>query len=265
MKIVFVLFFMYSVLFSKVYYSKLDPYEIRDISSNVSGLVLFTADDLIGKKLSQKPYIKIDAELDEVELKLLEEKLVLLDNTLKDNRKIIENLQESLTRKEENYKKIAALQIKSKVEKDQEFYDLVATRNQLLGTQKEIDNLEVQINDLKLRESVLKRSISDKNLAAKNFVLYSILVKPGQVVAMATPLAQIADTTRGLLTVYLDEEDLPNIESKKIYLDGKKTDYQIERLLNIADGKNISKYKAQIVVKAPKIFSKLVKVEFKDE
>jgi hypothetical protein len=48
-------------------------------------------------------------------------------------------------------------------------------------------------------------------------------------------------------------------------LDGEKTDYKISRVLNISDKTHISKYMAQIIVKSPKIFSKLVKVEFKDE
>jgi len=38
---------------------------------------------------------------------------------------------------------------------------------------------------------------------------------------------------------------------------------RITRMLNIADTKSISKYKVQIVIAPPKVFSKLLKVEFK--
>jgi len=58
---------------------------------------------------------------------------------------------------------------------------------------------------------------------------------------------------------------LLNAEQKSVYIDGKKTSYKISRLLNIADSKNISKYMAQIIIKSPKIFSKLVKVELKND
>ncbi len=265
MKIFTFLLLLFTFSFAKVYYSKVQPYEIRDISSNVSGLVLFTDEDMIGKKLGDKAYIIIDDELDKKELQYVQEKLGFLKNMIKINEDVLKNLEKSLEKKQDNYEKIIALRTKSVIEKDKEFYDLVNTQNQLLSTQKEVQNLKVQMADLKLKEAYLLRSINDKNLKAKDFVLYSILVKPGKVVGISTPLAQIADTSKALLTIYLDEDDLLNAKEKTVYINGKKTEYKISRVLNIADSKNISKYMAQIIVKAPKIFSKLAKVELKDE
>ena len=72
-------------------------------------------------------------------------------------------------------------------------------------------------------------------------------------------MAKVADISKAKLTIYLDEEDLIDINSKSIYLDGVKSEYKVSRVLNIADEKNISKYMAQIIIKSPKIFSKLVK------
>ena len=263
MKIIAFIFVLQSLLFSKVYYSKVEPYEIRNISSNVAGLVLFTDENMIGKKLSTKPYIKIDTELDTKELHAISQKLVYLKNTVKANEIILVNLEELLGKKRVNYDNIKALKIKSTLEKDKEFYDLVTSENLYLNTQKDINNLKIQIADLEFRSAQLKRSISDKNLSAEGLVLYSISVKAGQVVGMATPLAQVADTSRALLTIYLDEEDLEGVSSKKIYVDGKETSYKISRILTIADSKNISKYMAQIIIPSPKVFSKLVQVELK--
>jgi len=259
------LFLMFSIAFSKVYYSKIEPYEIRNISSNISGLVLYIQEDMIGKKLTDKAYIRIDSELDEKELKFIEDKLGYLGEMLVANEDVLINLDRSLYKKQENYNKIKFLKIKSVVEKDNSFYDLVATENQLLSTQKDIQNLKVQISDLNLRMAQLKRSVSDKYVTADGFELYSILVKPGQVVGISTPLAQVADTSKAKLTIYLDEEDALNAQSQIIYIDGKKTQYKISRLLNIADSKNISKYMAQIIIKSPKLFSKLAKIELKSE
>ncbi|MBU1658867.1 HlyD family efflux transporter periplasmic adaptor subunit [bacterium] len=265
MKILLALFFMYTLSFSKVYYAKVEPYELRNIASNVSGLVLFTDENSIGKILTSDSYIRIDSELDNKELEFAKDKLEYLSNILISNESILNNLKASLSKKKENYKKIESLQIKSVVEKDKEFHDLIASENQFLNTQKEIQNLKVQIVDLKLRIAQLQRSISDKNLNAKDFVLYEISVKVGQVVGVATPLAKVADTSSAILTVYLDEEDVKNAKQKVIYLDEEKTSYKVSRLLNIADSKNISKYMAQIIIKSPKLFSKLVKVELRDE
>lgn len=265
MKILLTLFLMFSISFAKVYYAKVEPYEVRDISSNVSGLVLYANEDLIGSELSLKPYIKIDDELDIRELKYLDDKLEYLRDNVDVNEKILVNLNKTSDKKRENYAKVVSLKYKSSVEKDREFYDLISSENLSLNTQKEIQNLKVQITDMKLRKAQLQRSIKDKNLIADGFVLYSILVKPGQVVGISTPLAKVADIRKAKLTIYLDEPDMSNTKNKVVYIDGVKTSYKVSRLLNIADSKNISKYMAEIVIESPKLFSKLVKVELIDE
>ena len=256
---------MCNVLFSKVYYAKVEPYEVRDISSNVSGLVTYANEDFIGTKLSSKAYLKIDSILDVKELKYIREKLQYLTESVKDNENILINVKKSLDKKRDNYKKVESLKFKSSVEKDKEFYDLVSSENLYLNTKKEIQNFKIQISDMMFREAKLQRSISDKNLIAKDFVLYEMMVKPGQVVGISTPLAKVADISRAKLTLFLDESDMNEYNKKVIYIDGEKTDYKISRVLNIADSTNISKYMAQILIKSPKIFSKLVKVELRDE
>lgn len=265
MKIIISLFFLSTLVFSKVYYAKVEPYELREISSNVSGKVLFIDEESIGKKLTNQAYIVIDSELDEKELVSIQEKLLYLEDMIKVNEEVLKNLEESLKKKRENYKRIETLKIKSTVEKDREFHELISSENLFLNTQKEIDNLKVQATDLQLRRAQLEKAIRDKNLVAKDFVLYSLDVKVGQVVNMATPLAKVADTSSAKLTIFLDEEDVSEATAKVIYIDGAKTDYRVSRLLKIADSKNISKYMAQIIMKSPRIFSKLVKVELRDE
>lgn len=265
MKILLFVFLLFSSSFAKVYYAKVEPYELRNISSNVSGLVTYVNEDLIGSKLSSEAYIRIDAELDLKELTYIDEKLEYLRNTVKVNEEVLKNLSSSLEKKKENYEKVVALKFKSSVEKDKEYYDLVTNQNLNLSTQKEIQNLKVQITDLKLRQAQLQRSVKDKNLVAKGFILYEILVRPGQVVGVSTPLAKVADTSRAKLTIFLDEADVRNAKKSILYIDGKKTPYKISRILNIADSKNISKYMAQIIIPSPKLFSKLVKVELVKE
>lgn len=263
MKLISLILLTTTLLFSKVYYSKVEPYEIRDISSNVSGLVLFIDEDMIGKKLSSKPYVKIDSELDLKELKYTKEKLIYLKSTVSSNENVLKNLEELLVKKRDNYDKVKSLKIKSTIEKDREFYDLVSSENTYLNTIKDTNNLKIQISDLNLRKAQLTRSISDKNLNAEGFTLYSIAVRAGQVVGVSTPLAKIADISKAKLTIYLDESDLVGLNDKKVYLDGKLSEYKVSRVSNIADIKNISKYMAQIIIKSPKVFSKLVKVELK--
>jgi hypothetical protein len=229
------------------------------------GEVLFVNEDLIGKRLSSKPFILIDAEIDSAELVDVNKKLQHLQETLKINEKILKNLEAVLKKKRINYKKTEALKIKSRIDKDREFYDLIASENSYNATQKEIYSLKNSIADLQLRRIQLKKSIRDKKIHEEGLVLYSIAVKEGQVVNVATPLAQVADLSKGLLTIYVDADELKNIQKKVVYINGKKTAYRVSRVLDIADSVNISKYKVQIIIDPPKVFSKLLKVELKEE
>lgn len=252
-------------LFANMYYAKVEPVEIRSISSNVSGIVLEADEKNLGKTLGDEPYIKIDSYLDKKELNFVREKLIYLSSNVVSNENIIKNLESSLVKKRKNYKSVEALKIKSQVEKDREFYELINSENQLLNTKKELNSIKAQIADLKLREAMLVKSIKDKNLKAKGFILYELSVKPGQVVNISTPLAKVADVSKAKLTIYLNRSDLADAKKKLIYLDGKKSEYKISRVVHIADSKNISKYMAQIIIDSPKVFSNLVKVELKSE
>ena len=266
MKYLFILLIIpFTQLLAKQYYAKVEPYEIRTISANVSGLVLFTDEQKEGARLGNKDYIVIDDELDVIEYDKLEKKIELLHVTLSLNAKLKSNYEEILRRKSENYERIKNLKIKSSVEKDREFYDLVASQNSLLSLEKEIASLQTQINDLELRSAQLKRSISDKHLKADGYILYALMVKPGQVVVPSTPLAKIADASRALLTLYLSSEEISTAKDKILYLDGKKSNYKIDRIWNIADEQHLSSYKAQIIIDAPEHFSALMKVELRDE
>jgi len=254
-----------TLLLSQTYYSKVEPYEFRNISSNVSGLVLVSDENMVGQLLKDRPYIIIDSELNKKELKAIKDKIDYLRETVINSEKVLDNLKVSLEKKRKNYKRIEKLSIKSTVEKDAEFYNLMNSDNSYLNIKKEINSYKIQITDLKYRRTQLEKMIKDKKLNAKNFVLYSLLVKVGQMVNIATPLAQIADISKGKLTLFLDDIDVLNAKKKVVYINDKKTDYKITRVIYIADSKNISKYKAQIIIDAPKLFSKLVQVELKDE
>ena len=265
LKIIILLMFIFSSIFSKVYYSRVEPYEVHDISSDVMGRVLYTDENDIGKVLSDKAYIKIDSKLSVDELKSLNTKIKYISSTIEINKHILTNLKKALKKKRYNYKRIESLKVKSKVEKDKEFYDIVSSENLLLSTKKEINNLQIQLADLRFRKAQLQKDISDKNLRAKGFVLYSISVKAGQVVTKLTPLAKVADISKAILTIYVDSNILKNIKDKIVYINSKKTDYKVSRVLKVADSTNISKYMVQIIIKPPKIFSKLVKVELNDK
>ena len=258
---IFILFL--TSLLAKEYYSKVEPIDIYTISSKVNSEILKADENLIGKQLSKKPFIVMDDKLDINDLNSTKQKIASIKEMIKADKEIALNLEESLKRKIQNYERIKDLSIKSKTQKDAIYFDVINTKNQLLNTQKEIQNFKSQLADLNYKKIVLQKSISDKHISYNGFVLYELLVKKGQVVNIGTPLAKVANINKAILTLYVDREDLKNIKNKTVYINGKKTSYKVSRVSYIADSINISKYKVQIIINPPKIFSNLVKVELK--
>ena len=261
-RILFLLLFPV-LLFSKEYYAKVEPIDIYTIASNVQGEVVFADENLIGKKLDTKPFIRIDDQTDRADLAALKQKKVSLEEMVAADEEMVLNLRESMQLKKENYESIKDLSVKSKTQKDAVYFDLIATKNQLLGTKKELASYRSQLADLQAQMVRLEKSIRDKNLKAPGMVLYELLVKKGDVVTPAKPLAKVADTSKAILTIYVDAAILQDIAGKTVYINGEKTNFKVSRITPIADSQNISKYKVQIITNPPKIFSKLVKVELK--
>lgn len=257
------LFLVTISLLAREHYAKAEPYEMRTVASNVSGLVTFADETQEGARLDEKAYVRIDDELDRIELEKTRAKIELLRNAIALNEQMRTNYETIVDMKGRNYERVESLKMRSQVEKDREFYDFIATQNQLIALEKEIENMKIQINDLQMLERRLQRSISDKRQAAPGFVLYALLVKEGQVVNPGTPLAQIADTRKAKLTVYLSAEEREGVETRTIYLDGEKSAYRVSRVWDIADATQLSSYKTEIVINAPAQFSRLIKVEFK--
>jgi len=245
------------------YYSKAEPYRLYTLQANVSGLVLKADENLEGKKLSKGDFIVIDDELDRKELMFLKEKKVNYEKSLEINQRMNNNLSVMIEKKNENYERIKNLPIKSSVEKDKEFFDLSTTQNQQLSTLEKIETIFTTLSDTDLRISQLQRRIKDKHIKANNMILYALYVKKGQVVSPGMNLAMVADVKKAKLTIFLNADDLVGIKKKTIYLNDEKTAYKIDKIWPLSDEEHISSYKTEILIKAPKQFSQLYKIEFK--
>jgi hypothetical protein len=253
------------MLDAEFYYAKQEPLKIKNIASNVTGEVLFINESMLGKRLGKKPFMVIDSSIDKAELKSVKEKQQAYKKMLHYSQENLKNLQNVLKKKRLNYKKTQALKIKSRIDKDREFYDLINSENALLATQKEIETIKNTLSDLVLKEKRLKKKLRDKSIVADGYLLYSIDVKEGSVVNITTPIAKVADVSKGILRFYVDADELEGIWQKSVYLNGKKTSYKVQRVIPVADSVNISKYQVEVITDAPKIFSQLIKIELKKE
>lgn len=224
------------VIFAKVHYAKVEPYESVTLKSAVSALVLDVDLEAEGSVVDQKRVIYLDDYLDKINLKTSKETLLILHETLK--------------RKESYFQRIDKLKTTSAAQKDEAFYSFASAKTQYLDMQYKIAQLE--------------DSIEKKSIVLKNMYLYEIMVRKGDYVSPGSPLATVADVSRAKLVLFLEPEELDQIEQKTVYLNGEKTAYKVDKVWRVADEKFISSYRAEIYIPAPEgSFSELMKVEIK--
>lgn len=233
---IFLLLLTPLLLFSKVHYAKVEPYESVTLKSAVNALVMDVDLEAEGSVVDQKRVIYLDDRLDKINLKTSKENLLILQETLK--------------RQESYFQRIDKLNTTSKAQKDNAFYTFASTKTQVLDMQYKIAQLE--------------DSIEKKSIIPDNMYLYEIKVRKGDYVAPGSALATVADVSRAKLVLYLEPSEIENIAQKSVYLNGEKTEYKVDKVWKVADEKFISSYRAEIYIPAPVgSFSKLMKVEIK--
>ncbi len=235
MKYLFTLLFFVSVSLAGEFYSKLEPINSFLVKSSVSGKVIYTNDKLEGQKANNSKIVEIDSYVNRIDLEQSTNKLKAIKSMIK----IEDN----------NYKRLKKISSKSAFEKDNQKIKVI--------------NLESSKADILIKIANLKDSIKNKKMIEKSNYIYNIAVKKGEYVNPGTLLYEAKDLSKGKLEIFIPISDVDKIKDKIIYLDGKRTDLKINKIFNVADSKHISSYKVNIIIDNPKIFSRLVKIEFK--
>ena len=251
-------------IFAKVHYAKVEPFETILLKSSVSALVVDVDLGTEGTLVDGATVVHLDDSLDKVNLKASKKSIVLLQEMHDINQDIATSLSDTVTRQEGYFTRINKLSTASKTQKDNAYSSFTSAKTQYLGTKEKIVNLEKQILDMNYKIAQLEDTISKKSLVLNNQYLYKLVVRKGDFVAPGSVLAQVMDASRAKLVLFLEPEELKDIEQKIIYLDGEKTDYKIDKVWKVADEKFISSYRAEIYIPSPKgAFSKLMKIEIK--
>ena len=224
------------LLFAKVHYAKVEPFESVILKSAVSALVMDVDLEAEGSVVDQKRVIYLDDRLDKINLKTSNENLLIIHETLK--------------RQESYFQRIDKLKTTSTAQKDNAFFSFASSKTQYL--------------DMQYKVAQLEDSISKKSIVLNTKYLYKLMVRKGDFVNPGTALAEVQDATKAKLVLFLEPEELDNINEKSVYLNGEKTEYKVNKVWKVADEKFISSYRAEIYMPAPKgLFSKLMKVEIK--
>jgi len=252
------------IFLAKVHYAKVEPYETVVLKSAVSGLVIDVDLDAEGTLVHNKRVIHIDDVLDRSNLEDTKKSILLLEKMLGINQEIASSLVGSVKRQEGYFKRISKLTTASKTQKDNAYSTFSSAKTQYLTIKEKIVSLEKQILDMKYKSSQLEDTLHKKSIIPDNKYLYKLSVRKGDYVAPGSALAELHDASRAKLVLFLEPEELKVIESKSIFIDGKHTDFKIDKIWRVADEKFISSYRAEIYIPAPKNeFSKLLKVEIK--
>jgi len=245
MKKIYISLLTSSLLFG--YYGKVEPINTYNIKSDVSGKVIE-----VNKSAEATNYkgiiIKIDDYQNKIDLKNLQTQLSNLKNIQKSQEEI-------LKRKKRIYEIYKTLKTKSQIDKDNKFFDYKNSLIALNQTKNTISNLEAQI--AKLKDTIRKKTISVKNY------IYDIKVNKGDFVSMGSLLLTTFDIDKVKIEIFVSIDKIDEIKNKNIYINGKKSDFIIDKIYKVADEKYTTSYKVKIVGKYPKI-SDIVKIEFKD-
>jgi len=264
MKQFIVLMILPVVIFAKIHYAKVEPYDTVTIKAAVSGQVIEADSTMEAKNITNKRVVHIDDVLDHQVLLSAKESLKLLQEMRIINQELHINLQSTTQRHQRYYEKLSKLNTASQTQKDNAFSIYTQAKTQSLGVHEKLLNLQKQILDMQDHIAQLEDAIAKKSLFLYGEYLYKLMVRKGDFVAIGTPLAVIQDTRRAKLTLFLDEEELRDISNKKIYIDSNQTDHTITKIWQSADEHFISSYRVEIVIPAPvERFSALVKVELK--
>jgi len=245
-----------------VHFAKLEPYNTINIKSEVNGRVVLAREDLEGK-IANSLIVKIDDKLDKTDLKNSKLSLQLLSKMITLNKGMLDNLKKNAAKKYSLYKKLAPLSSSSVSQKDSLFSAYVSAKSQYNATQEKVLNLENQKVTLSQKIALLEDRLSKKSIYIKNKYIYALNVKKGEFVTVGMPIATISDISKAKLTLYLSKDELSNLDSKKIYINGNKTNLKFSKIWKIADKKYISSYRAEIILKPIDRFSTLIKVEVK--
>ena len=235
MKIFLLSAIMITSIFANEYYAKLEPIESYQVKAATAGKVVFSNSKIEGLQANNTTIVELDSNVDKVELEQSKNKLRFIDEMLK----IEQN----------NYDRLNQVTSKSAFEKD---------------TQKlKVINLESSKADMLIKIETLKDTISNKKLVEKSNYVFNIAVKEGDSVTPGTLLYEAKDLSKGKLEIFVPIAQIEEIKNKEIFLNGVKSDIKISKIYEIADSTNISSYKVELILDNAKIFSRLVKIEFK--
>jgi len=235
MKILLAFSFLLGTLFANEYYAKIEPIQSYVIKAATNGEVVYTNEAIEGEFAKNSVIVELNSAVDKVDLEQTKNKLTLFE-------KMIEIEQN-------NYERLKKVTTRSDFDKDAQLLKSI--------------NLQSTKADLMIKIAQLKENIANKKLIETNRYIYNIAVKKGDYVNAGTLLYEAKDLSKGKLELFVPISETASLHEKQIYINDTPSSLKIHKIYKVADAKNISSYKVEIIIDQPEMFSSLVKVEFK--
>jgi hypothetical protein len=242
-----IIIFLATLLFA--YDARVIPFDEYDVKAAVSGKVIFADKNLEAKNLKNKTVVKLDDYQEKVDINNTKMQINILKQEIENQKAIVK-------RKRETYLKYKNLKTKSQVEKDLKFYDYMASYNQLLNLKSQLSNL---IDNLKK----LKDIVNKKNIRVSGY-LYKLYINRDDYATPGRLIAKVYDISKQKLYIYVPIEKIETIKNKKVYINGKLSNFKITKIWKVPDEQYITSYKVELIGSGLK-FGDVVNVAFKKE
>ncbi len=261
-RVVYIFLLSTIIIAAKEHFAKIEPYESVTIKAQTSGEVKKALNDKEGSVVNGV-IVKLDDALTKKDLDASLSSLELIKKMIQVNQDMVATLKKNVIKKRELFEKSSPLSSTSISQKNALYAAYVAAKSQYNGVLEKILNLKNQKVTLEQKINRLKDTLEKKSIAVNAKYLYKLMVNKGEFVGVGSPIAIVQSIDRGKLTLFLSKEELDGIGNKSIYINGKKSDLKVNKIWRVADSRYISSYRVEIIMPHPKLFSTLVKVEFK--
>jgi len=231
------------------YSSRVEPIDTYNIKASVSGRVVKTYKNLENKILKNALIVKLDDTQEEIELKNIKKQIEIIKQKIKNQKEIVK-------RKEYIYQKYKNLKTKSLEAKNIKFYDYINAKNQLL-------NLQSSLSNLLANQEKLKDIINKKNIKWSGY-LNEITISKDDYVAPGMVIGKGYDINKQKLYIYVPIDKIDEIKNKKVYINGKLSNFKIYKIWKVPDEKYITSYKVELLGNGLK-FGDIVDIKFKKE
>lgn len=220
-------------LLAGTYKAKIEPYDAKTISAEVSGRIV-TLDQRDELKTLDKVVIEIDHALEDVRFANDRNKLKLLE--------------EQIAVKQSQYDSIKDLASQNRFTKEQYKAELLA--------------LKMQADDLKSTIAQIEDTIAKKQIALHGYYLKTLYVRQGEYVAPGMKLMKVEDHSGGRLVLYVDATDRAALKDAAIRVEGSDG-WRLEKAADSTDETYLSFYRVELVKKGALPLGRVVTVTIK--